>query len=122
MKVAPLDSEIAADFLVVEHMRLLGGVAHLFDRDRRASVELRGSYACWQLEKLLCCPMMSAESPSLPYGDTSQPAARRDDLQRRALPRCKGPREACRAPSDHGGPFAAPIIAKEISRGRSITD
>jgi hypothetical protein len=33
-KVAPLDSEIAADFLVVEHMRLLGGVAHLFDRDR----------------------------------------------------------------------------------------
>ena len=33
-KVAPLDSEIAADPLVVEHMRLLGGVAHLFDRDR----------------------------------------------------------------------------------------
>jgi hypothetical protein len=33
---------------------------------RRASVELRGSYACWQLEKLLCCPKMSAESPSLP--------------------------------------------------------
>jgi hypothetical protein len=33
-KVAPLDNEIAADFLVVEHMRLFGGVAHLFDRDR----------------------------------------------------------------------------------------
>jgi hypothetical protein len=31
-KVAPLDSEIAADFLVVEHV--LGGVAHLFDRNR----------------------------------------------------------------------------------------
>jgi hypothetical protein len=28
------DGEIAAGFLVVEHMRLLGGVAHLFDRDR----------------------------------------------------------------------------------------
>jgi hypothetical protein len=28
------DSEIAADFLVVEHVRLFGGVAHLFDRDR----------------------------------------------------------------------------------------
>jgi hypothetical protein len=33
-RVAPLDSEIAADSLVVEHMRLLGGVSHLFDRDR----------------------------------------------------------------------------------------
>ena len=33
---------------------------------RRASVELRRSYACWQLEKLLCCPMMRAEYPSLP--------------------------------------------------------
>jgi hypothetical protein len=29
-----LDGEIAADLLVVEHMRLLGRVAHLFDRDR----------------------------------------------------------------------------------------
>src|SRR6202042_985428 len=28
------DSEIAADLLVVEHMRLLGRLAHLFDRDR----------------------------------------------------------------------------------------
>jgi hypothetical protein len=28
------DGEITADLLVVEHMRLLGGVAHLFDRDR----------------------------------------------------------------------------------------
>jgi hypothetical protein len=26
------------------------------------------------------------------------------------------------APPDHGGPFAAPIIAKEISRGRAITN
>jgi hypothetical protein len=33
-KFAPLDSEIAADLLVVEHMRLLGRLAHLFDRDR----------------------------------------------------------------------------------------
>jgi hypothetical protein len=28
------DSKIAADLLVVEHMRLLGRLAHLFDRDR----------------------------------------------------------------------------------------
>jgi hypothetical protein len=27
-----------------------------------------------------------------------------------------------RSPPDHGGPFATPIIAKEISRGRAITD
>jgi hypothetical protein len=33
-KVALLDGEIAADLLVVEHMRLLGRLAHLFDRDR----------------------------------------------------------------------------------------
>ena len=33
-KVAPLDSESAGDLLVVEHMRLLGRFAHLFDRDR----------------------------------------------------------------------------------------
>jgi hypothetical protein len=28
------DGEITADFLIVAHMRLLGGLAHLFDRDR----------------------------------------------------------------------------------------
>ena len=28
------DAEVAADLLVVQHMRLLGGLAHLFDRDR----------------------------------------------------------------------------------------
>ena len=33
-QIAVSDGEIAADFLVVEHVRLLGGVAHLFDRDR----------------------------------------------------------------------------------------
>ena len=33
-KVAPLDSEIAADLLVVEYVRLLGRLAHLFDGDR----------------------------------------------------------------------------------------
>jgi hypothetical protein len=33
-KIAVSDGEIATDLLVVEHMRLLGGVAHLFDRDR----------------------------------------------------------------------------------------
>ena len=34
---------------------------------REGSVELRRSCACWQLEKLLCCPIMRAEYPSLPY-------------------------------------------------------
>src|ERR1700722_5458626 len=33
-KVASLDSEIAADLLVVKHMRLLSGLAHLLDCDR----------------------------------------------------------------------------------------
>jgi hypothetical protein len=33
-QIPALDSEIAADFLVIEHMRLLGRLAHLFDRDR----------------------------------------------------------------------------------------
>ena len=33
-QIAVSDGEIAADLLVVEHVRLLGGVAHLFDRDR----------------------------------------------------------------------------------------
>ena len=33
-QIAASDGEVAADFLVVEHVRLLGGVAHLFDRDR----------------------------------------------------------------------------------------
>jgi hypothetical protein len=31
---AALDGEIAADFLFVKHMRVLGRLAHLFDRDR----------------------------------------------------------------------------------------
>src|ERR1700727_158229 len=33
-QIAESDGEIAADLLVVEHMRLLGRLAHLFDRDR----------------------------------------------------------------------------------------
>jgi hypothetical protein len=33
-KLAVSDSEIAADLLVVEHVGLLSGLAHLFDRDR----------------------------------------------------------------------------------------
>jgi hypothetical protein len=33
-QIAVSDGEITADFLVVEHMRPLGGVAHLFDRNR----------------------------------------------------------------------------------------
>ena len=33
---------------------------HIFDEKGRRR------YACWQLEKLLCCPMMRAEYKSLP--------------------------------------------------------
>jgi hypothetical protein len=33
-RIRPLDSEIAADLLVVEHMRFLGRLAHLLDGDR----------------------------------------------------------------------------------------
>ena len=44
------------------------------------------------------------------------------EQQRRHYPRCEGPREARGAPLDHGGLFATPIIAKEMSRGRAITD
>jgi hypothetical protein len=43
---------------------------------RRASVGLRRSYAYWQLEKLLCCPMMRAEPRSL--SSHIQPDGHRD--------------------------------------------
>jgi hypothetical protein len=53
-----------------------------------------------------------------------RPCSSRRDVatQGRDHPRCEGSREARGAPPIIAALFVAPIIAKQISRGRTITD